>query len=99
MNQLTAKALVCVVVVMFSPQGAFGDTGTFGGGTATLQASPDGGTTWVDVLDQASTAITFTANKAVNVEVASDGLQPVRLSINLTGSTSPNLSFVIFDGS
>lgn len=74
-------------------------TGTFGSGTATLQISDDGGTDYVDVLDNVGAAVTFTANKAVNVEIASDAVDPVLLTFNLAGATSPNLVMTVYDAS
>ena len=73
-------------------------TGTFGGGTATLQMS-ENGTIWFDVLDAAGAAVTFTANKAVNVKINSDPQNPVQLSINLAGATNPDLSMKIYNAS
>jgi len=41
----------------------FGGGGNnFGSGAVTLQGSPDGGTTFIDIPDSGGTAITFTAN-------------------------------------
>jgi len=48
----------------------FGGGGNnFGSGTVTLQASFDGGTTFIDVPDSSGTAITFTANGMTNFEI------------------------------
>lgn len=57
-------------------------SGTFGGGTLTVQASPNGGTTWID------TTATLTAAGIVNF-VAGAG---VLVRLNLTGATAPNLN-------
>lgn len=56
--------------------------GTFGGGTVTIQCSPNGGTTWVD------TEATFTAAGVKNI-IGGEGLQ---FRLNLTGATSPSLN-------
>lgn len=71
--------------------------GDFGSGTATLQVSGDGGTTWVNVTDDAGSVIQFTANGARNVRIISDVQLPTELSINLTGSTNPDLNFIIYE--
>lgn len=80
----------------------FGGGGNnFGSGTVTLQASFDGGTTFIDVPDQAGTAITFTANGMTNFELYADsdpiagGRTEIRLA--LAGSTAPTLRYVIND--
>ena len=73
-------------------------TGTFGSGTATLQASIDSGVTWFDVTN-ASGAVEFTENSGVNIDIASDPQNPVIVAINLAGATSPNLILTVFDAS
>jgi hypothetical protein len=60
--------------------------GNFGGGTATLQYSPDGGTTWINVDRTGDTYVTFTANGEGGFEL---GLCLLRF--NLTGATSPSV--------
>ncbi len=68
--------------------------GDFGTGTATLQTSPDGGTTWIDVLDDGGTAVAFTANGTTNVNIANSAPQdPLKISIDLASSTNPDLNF------
>lgn len=69
---------------------------SFGGGTATLQITADEGTTWIDVTDDTGTAVTFTANGARNTTIASDAENPLELSINLAGATSPNISLIVY---
>jgi hypothetical protein len=64
--------------------------GTFGGGTLTIQASYDGGTTYFDLTDANSAAGAFTANGALNVEVGEADLR-----FTLAGSTSPNLNISV----
>jgi hypothetical protein len=90
-------------IELFNPRGRDGSgrytafvTGTFGGGTATPQLSPDGGTTWVTIQDAAGD-VTFTENGAFNFEVFSDPIQPIEFSVNLTGATSPNITIVVTD--
>jgi hypothetical protein len=60
--------------------------GTFGGGTATLKKSPDGGTTYYAV----DTETTLTANGGAQFTSA-----PCKLLVNLDGATSPNLNYEI----
>ena len=64
--------------------------GTWGGGTLTIEFSPDGGTTWISVVDAATeVAISLTANGAKGKFYPSMGyhLRPV-----LAGATTPSLS-------
>ncbi|MHC4051494.1 hypothetical protein [Bradyrhizobium sp. 25ACV] len=68
--------------------GTFSATGTFGGGTAKLQMSPNNGVTWIDVDRNGDTYVTFTANGQGGFELA-----PCLLRVSLTGATSPSLSF------
>lgn len=61
--------------------------GTFGGGTVTLQMSPDNGTTWWNVDRVGDTAFaTFTANGEAGFRL---GLCLLRF--NLTGATAPSV--------
>jgi len=57
--------------------------GTFGGGTLELQASPDGGTTWITIP-----GTTFTNNGIGNFQINLDCL----VRATLSGSTAPNLN-------
>lgn len=68
--------------------GTFSASGTFGGGTAKLQMSPNNGVTWIDVDRSGDTYVTFTANGEGGFELA-----PCLLRVSLTGATSPSLSF------
>ena len=73
----------------------------FGNGTVTLQASPDGGTTFMDVTDQGGTAVTFGANGISNFELYANadpisGNQ-VQIRLALAGSTSPTIIYKVFD--
>jgi len=80
----------------------FGGGGNnFGSGTVTLQSSPDGGTTFIDVPDSSGAAITFTANGMTNFELYGDG-DPVsatrtQIRLALAGSTAPTIRYVIND--
>lgn len=60
--------------------------GTLGGGTVTLQMSPDNGTTWLNVDRAGDTYVTFSAPGGGVFEL---GLCLIRF--NLTGATSPNV--------
>ncbi len=57
--------------------------GTFGGGTVTLEASPDGGTTWV-VVDGSA----WTSAVVANIE-----FRWTALRLTLTGATSPSITW------
>ena len=80
----------------------FGGGGNdFGSGTVTLQHSPDGGTTFIDVIDQSGTAVTFTANKTVNFELYGNAnniaAETNKIRLALAGSTAPTLRYIIDD--
>ncbi|UVO33789.1 hypothetical protein KUL72_19905 [Bradyrhizobium arachidis] len=69
--------------------GGFGTVaawGTFGGGTVTLQMSPDNGNTWINVDRSSDTYVTFTANGQGDFQL---GLCLLRF--NLTGATAPSV--------
>lgn len=57
-------------------------SGTFGGGTITVQVSPDNGTTWI------STSATLTAAGVTNF-IGGEGLL---FRLALTGATNPSIS-------
>jgi hypothetical protein len=66
----------------------------FGGGTVTLEASPDGGTTWITVTIAAA-AITLTANGYRVIDRTTQGMV---YRATLTGSTNPtDVSAYLFD--
>jgi hypothetical protein len=73
-------------VSWYGGRGSAAAWGTFGGGTAKLQQSPDGGTTWIDVDRSGDTYVSFTANGEGGFEL---GLCLLRFS--LTGATAPNV--------
>jgi hypothetical protein len=64
--------------------------GTFGGGTLTIQASYDGGSTYFALTDANGAAGAFTADGAYNIEV---GEADIRFT--LAGATSPNIDVVV----
>lgn len=62
--------------------------GTFGGGTVTVQSSPNG-TTWFNVpasTSDLSTAISATSDAMLNVDVGQSLLR-----VSISGSTSPDV--------
>lgn len=60
--------------------------GNFGGGTVSLQMSPDNGTTWINVDRSGDTYVTYTANGQGDFQL---GLCLLRF--NLAGATTPNI--------
>jgi len=84
------------------PFGTVSVYGPFGGGTATFQSSPDGGSTWIDVLDSGGLAVSFIADGEKNFQIASSSNDPIpdrqrKLRVDLVGSTSPSLTIRISD--
>lgn len=71
-----------------SGRGQFSAWGTFGGGTVTLQFSPDGGTAWVNVKDKDGNDIAYTSARAINIETPHGEL----LRCVLSGSTSASIN-------
>ena len=78
-----------------------GGGNNFGSGTVTLQASPDGGTTFIDIPDAGGTAVTFTADGVSNFEIYANGDlttgKVVQLRLAVSGSTSPTIRYIIDD--
>lgn len=81
---LTADGTTQAYWYRTGPYGSCGAFGTFGGGTLTLQASFDDGTTWINVGSNCE----FTDNGAANFEIH----RRVFLRYSLSGSTAPNLT-------
>lgn len=75
--------------------------GTFGGGTITLFASPDGGTTKIALKDAISgTAISVAATAAMNTLRLGSGStndDNIIIYATLAGSTNPAMTVAIFD--
>lgn len=68
-------------------------SGTFGGGTVSVQRSFDSGTSWVTVSrDSAGTAAAYTAAADVILEEPEKG---VLYRLSLAGSTGPSLAYRI----
>lgn len=64
-------------------------SGTFGGGTATLQTLDLDGTTWINVRNQANTAdLTMTAAGSVGVGIG----QGATVRVQITGATGASLN-------
>lgn len=70
--------------------------GTFGGGTATLEISADGGVTSIPFTVGGS-PVTFTSNDSQNLSICSDAQKPLLVSFDLTGATTPDIKMIIFD--
>jgi len=66
--------------------------GTFGGGTLSIQASYDGGSTWFTLKDANGADGSFTSAGALNVRIGEANLR-----FTLSGATSPNLNISITD--
>jgi ribosomal protein S5 len=89
LNNIRAKSRQTYTVCVY---------GTFGSGTVALKASPDSGNTGIDIKDASGTAVTFTINGMVNVELMSGGSQaPMVLQAVLTGATNPSITISVFD--
>lgn len=59
---------------------------SFGGGTVTVEGTPNGGTTWITLTKKDGNPATFTANAfAVCFKIA----QGYQIRARLTGSTNP----------
>lgn len=74
-------------------------SGDFDGGTVTLQMSPDGGATKINIRDVTGTIASITANDAYNIELGlgSTNGDNIKLYATMDGSTSPDVSVAVFD--
>lgn len=74
--------------------------GSFGSGTATLQVSPDGGTTKYTIVDAAGEDAVFSANGYTNF-VLGGGSENIgeapQIYVNLAGASGANLNVILFD--
>lgn len=68
--------------------------GTFGGGTAAVQISFDGGNNFISFLDQSGNPVSLTSNGYYAANMPT----PALYRINLSGSTSPDLDVRILLG-
>jgi len=73
-----------------------GIQGTFGSGTATLEVTIDGGTTWIP-FTSAGAAVEYTVNDVRNMRVCSDAKEPIKLRFALTGATTPSIQMIVYD--
>lgn len=74
-------------------------SGSFGGGTVTLQMSPDGGTTKINLRDVTGTIASITANDAYNIELGygSTNGDNIKLYASMAGATAPDVDIAVFD--
>ena len=73
--------------------------GTFGGGTVTLQGSPDGGTTKINLRDISGSVVSITSDDVFNVRLgyANKLGDELMLYANMSGSTTPAVTVDVFD--
>lgn len=79
---------------------AYGSGGSnFDGGTVTIQASPDQGTTKVTLKDIAGTVVSITANDVYNVKLGGGNRNQdfIELYATMIGATTPNVTVDVFD--
>lgn len=80
-----------------------GGTGTtdFGGGTVTIQASIDGGTTKITVNNMAGTAASFTAAGMLNIALGGPGnniaADQLKLYATIATATNPVVPVTVYD--
>lgn len=67
--------------------------GNFGGGTVTLQASPDNGSTWITLKKSDGSDANFTSNSIEIIDVMKNGL---KIRATLSGSTGANINAKVF---
>jgi hypothetical protein len=77
-------------------------SGTFGGGTVTLEISNDGGVTSYPLKDVHGVAISATAAGQFNFRIFGDGnsnfdSENLDICVKLTGATNPNITVKMFD--
>lgn len=73
--------------------------GTFGGGTVTLQMSPDEGTTKINLKDQTGSDYSTTTNDTINIQLGAAGgnSDQIRLYATNTGGTGISMIATVFD--
>lgn len=67
--------------------------GTFDSGTVSLEGSPDGGTTWIQILLDDGSPAQFTTNILKAINTIKTGIW---LRATLSGATSPNINAKIY---
>lgn len=73
--------------------------GAFGGGTITIQASPDGGTTKVNLRDISGSVVAITQDDAYNVRLGfADKLgEEIKLYATMAGGAAQDVDVTVFD--
>jgi len=74
-------------------------TGGFGGGTTTIQASPDGGTTKVTLKDVAGNVVSITEDDVYNIRLGYAGKlgEEIEIYATMAGATAPAVNIAAFD--
>ena len=74
--------------------------GNFGGGTVTIQASPDSGSTLVTLKDQGGTTVSITADDVYAIGplgYAGRNGEEIEIYATMSGSTTPDVNITAFD--
>ncbi len=74
--------------------------GTFGGGTVTVQVSPDNGTTLLTLETPSGVGLAATANRCITLPLIGNGstnADQLQLYVTVAGATSPNITVDLFD--
>lgn len=71
----------------------------FGGGTVTIQASPDNGTTKVTLKDVAGTVVSITEDDIYNIRLLYAGKlgEEIEIYATMAGATSPTVDVIACD--
>ena len=71
----------------------------FGGGTVTLQASPDNGTTKVTLRDIAGTIVSITQDDIYNIRLgyANKNGEELQIYATMAGATAPTVNVAAYD--
>ena len=91
--RLTANGSTEIMDYVGFERATFWASGTFGGGTLTLECSRDGGTTWLSCDRGGTTITTFTSSGVGNFQLNAK----YKVRATLTGATSPNI-YIAVDG-
>lgn len=91
--RLTANGSTEIMDYVGFERATFWASGTFGGGTLTLECSRDGGTTWLSCDRGGTTITTFTSSGVGNFQLNAR----YKVRATLTGATSPDI-FIAVDG-
>lgn len=76
-----------------------GGGNNFGSGTVTLQASPDGGTTKINLRDVAGTLVSITDDDAYNIRLGNGNnlADTITLYATMAGATAPTVQVAVYD--